>query len=234
MGAPVTYQSPRDKDFSDKMVADLWGAGELHNGAGEATGTREKGDSLVMFETGLQVVGDEGDQFSVLEKGRWNQQRAGATDLLDGRCGAAETQSAGKPAPGSRLRSQAKIWWVCIQRDANSHTCRNKRFLGKTHRFSELEKGPESRSEVPTVLPAGPKSQTPLPYTHSAGSLATWLLPDSVQPERLATPAALLCTPGSRAREGRRGTILLQRPGEPRRQAPWEWGVEGGAGTPVS
>lgn len=44
------------------MVADVWGAEELHNGAGGSYRYRGDGDSLVMFETGLQVVGDEGDQ----------------------------------------------------------------------------------------------------------------------------------------------------------------------------
>nr|XP_021490331.1 proline-rich proteoglycan 2-like [Meriones unguiculatus] len=109
------------------MVADLWGAGELHNGTGGSYRYRGDGDSLVMFETGLQVVG-----------------------------------------AGERTREQVR----------GAH-------------------GPPS---------GGPKSQPPLPHTLSARPLAAWLLPDRVQPERLATPAALLRTSGSRAREGRRDT----------------------------
>lgn len=191
------------------MVADVWGAGELHNGAGGSYRYRGDGDSLVMFETGLQVVGDEGDRcrFWRRDCGDSKQEQLGTGCL-----GGAEAQSAEKLYQAPRAAGKQRFWWVCI-RGTLSHTCSNKRLLGKTHRFPKLEKGPRNGSRC-LRSPAGPKSQLPLPYTQPAGSLIHCLLPVSLQPERLATLAALLCTSGPRAIEGRRGTDF-GRPGNP-------------------
>lgn len=108
----------------------------------------------------------------------------------------------------------SKDFGGCVLRGTLTHTCSSKRFLGKTHRLPQARERTKKRVEVPPILPAGPKSQLPLPYTQPAGSLIAWLLPVSLQPERLATLAALLCTSGPRAIEGRRGTDF-GRPGNP-------------------
>lgn len=170
------------------MVADVWGAGELHNRAGGSYRYRGDGDSLVMFKIGLQVVGDEGDR--CLFWGRDN----GASDqeqLQTGCLRGAEVQSAGKLSQATRAAGKQRFGG-CVLRGTLTHTSSNKRFLGKTHQFPELEKGPRIGSEVPQILPAGPKSQKLLPRTHPARSLLAWLMPVSLKPEHLATPAAPL------------------------------------------
>lgn len=52
----------------------------------------------------------------VLVKGRWSQRTRAAIDLLHARCRGAKRWKAN---PGSTRRRQAKIWWVCIERDAS-------------------------------------------------------------------------------------------------------------------
>lgn len=90
--------------------------------------------------------------------------------LQTGCLGGAEAQSAGKLFQALRAAGKQRFGG-CVLRGTLTHTSSNKRFLGKTHRFHKLEKGPSSGSEVPPILPAGPKSHKPLPRTHPARSL---------------------------------------------------------------
>lgn len=145
---------------------------------------------------------------SILEKGLWSQRTGAATGRLLGRCRGAMLSQAPRAAAGKQR------FGGCVLRGTLTHTSSNKRFLGKTHRLPELEKGPSSGSEVPPILPVGPKSQMPLPHTHPSRSLIVWLMPVSLQPERLATLAVPLCTRGPRGLEGRWDTDL-ERPGNP-------------------
>lgn len=172
------------------------------------------------------------DQFLFRRRDGGTKERRELQTLLDGRRGDAERW---KATPGSRLRSQAKIWWVCIERDAHSHTCRNKPFLGKTRRFPELERGPESRSEVPTVLPAGvqsPSRRFPTRSRHDLSPPGSCLTECSLSASRPLPPSSAHQDP----EPGREEEVPILPPAarEPRRQAPWEWGAEGGAGTPVA
>lgn len=147
---------------------------------------------------------------SILGKGLWSQRTGAATDRLLGRYRGAK---AGKLSQAPRAAGKQRLGG-CVLRGTLTRTSSNKRFLGKTHRFPELENGPSSGSKVPPILPAGPKSQMPIPHTHPARSLIAWLLPVSLQSKRLATLAAPLCTSGPRALEGRRDTDH-GRPGSP-------------------
>lgn len=117
-GVPITYQSPWDKDFQTKWLQTCGEQGNCTNGAGGSYRYRGDGDSLVMFETGLQVVGDEGDRC------RFWRRDCGASkqeQLRTGSLGGAEAQSAEKLYQAPRAAGKQRFWWVCIARNANSH-----------------------------------------------------------------------------------------------------------------
>lgn len=162
----------------------MWGARELHNRAGGSYRYRGDGDSLVMFEIGLQVVGDEGDRclFWGTDSGASEQEQ-----LQTGCLGDTEAQSAGKLSQAPRAAGKQRFGG-CVLRGTLTHTSSNKRLLGKTHRFPELVKRPSIGSEVPPILPAGPRSRFPARTLHVLSSPGSCLSVCSLSTSRPLLP----------------------------------------------